>query len=183
MQFGDFLGKKDEVEIKGDDDYEIVALSPIRRLEKRLETMENTKTTNNLEKFIDKMMDMVELNQKIIEDIVRSNQATREDIGILVGKLDSLQAKISSFVEMVQSAAESDVAQTAAESTTETIKPLIDRLETMSDQTKETNAQLVESLGNIEKLLRKQPQSTLPTSPSSQTARDILARRGIRPQE
>ena len=158
-------------------------MSPIRRLEKRLETMENTKTTNNLEKFIDKIMDMVELNQKIIEDIVRSNQATREDIGILVGKLDSLQAKITSFVEMVQSAAESDVAQTAADSTTETIKPLIDRLEAMSDQTKETNTQLVESLGNIEKLLRKAPQPTMPTSPSSQTAREILARRGITPQQ
>jgi|GEM_PF-1980744 len=145
--------------------------------------METTKTTNNLEKFIDKMMDMVELNQKIIEDIVRSNQATREDIGVLVGKLDSLQAKITSFVDIVQNAAESDVAQTAADSTAESIKPLIERLEAMNDQTKESNTQLVEGLGNIEKLLRKQPQSTMPTSPSSQTAREILARRGITPSQ
>ena len=159
-----------------------MALSPIRRLEKRLETMESTKTTNNLEKFIDKMMDMVELNQKIIEDIVRSNQATREDIGVLVGKLDSLQTKITSFVDLIQNAAESDVAQTAADSTTITIKPLIDRLEEMSNHTQETNTQLVESLENIEKLLRR-PQAPMPSTPSSQTAREILSRRGILPSQ
>ena len=157
-----------------------MALTPIRRLERRLDAMETVKSTNNLEKFIDKVMDMVELNQKIVEDMVRSNQATREDVGVLVGKLDTLQAKISGFVDMIQTAAESDVAQTAADSTAETLKPLVERLEDMSNQTKETNAQLVQSLENIEKLLRK-PQSSMPTSPSSQTAREILARRGITP--
>lgn len=157
-----------------------MALTPIRRLERRLDAMETVKSTNNLEKFIDKVMDMVELNQKIVEDMVRSNQATREDVGVLVGKLDTLQAKISGFVDMIQSAAESDVAQTAADSTAETLKPLVERLEDMSNQTKETNAQLVQSLENIEKLLRK-PQSSMPTSPSNQTAREILARRGITP--
>ncbi len=144
--------------------------------------METVKSTNNLEKFIDKVMDMVELNQKIVEDMVRSNQSTREDVGVLVGKLDTLQAKISGFVDMIQSAAESDVAQTAADSTAETLKPLVDRLEDMSNQTKETNAQLIQSLENIEKLLRK-PQSSIPASPSGQTAREILARRGITPMQ
>lgn len=143
--------------------------------------METTRSTNNLEKFIDKVMDMVELNQKIIEDIVRSNQAMREDIGILVGKLDALQAKIGGFIEIVQSAAETDIAQTAAESTSETIKPLVEHLETMSTQTRETNAQILASLESIEKLLRRTPAPMHSVIPG-QSARDILTRRGVLPQ-
>lgn len=157
-------------------------LSPIRRLEKRLEAMETTKTTNNVEKFIDKVMDMVELNQKIIEDIVRSNQTMREDIGALIGKIDSLQSKVSSFVDIVQSAAESDVAQTAADSTGETIKPVIERFETMSAQTQETNTRMLQSLESIEKLLRR-PQMPAHSMPTNQTVREILARRGVAPAQ
>ncbi len=177
-----FLGKKDDLELKGDEDYEMVPLSPIRRLEKRLETMETTKSANSLEKFIDKVMDMVELNQKLIEDIIRSNQAMREDMSILIGKLDTLQSKVGGFVEVIQSAAESGVAETAAESTGEVLKPLVDRLETMSKQTQETNTQMVQSLENIEKLLRR-PQIPVSQQPINPSARDILARRGVMPQQ
>ncbi|VVB59295.1 Uncharacterised protein [uncultured archaeon] len=155
----------------------MVPVTPIRRLEKRMEAMEMTKSANNLEKFIEKVMDMVELNQKIIEDIVRSNQAMREDMSILVGKLDTLQTKVGGFVEIIQNAAESDVAQTAAETTGETIKPLIDQIESTSRQSQEMNTRMLQSLENIEKLLRR-PQ--IPSSAvSSPAARDILARRGI----
>ena len=167
------------MEIKADEDYEMVPLSPLRRLERRLEAMETTKTANGVEKFIDKVMDMVELNQKIVEDIVRSNQSMREDMSILIGKLDSLQGKISSFVEMVQSAAETDVAQTAAESTGETVKPIIEHLEAMSTQTQETNTRMLQSLENIEKFLKRPPIPTHLTAPTA--AREILARRSLLP--
>ncbi len=158
----------------------MVPVTPIRRLEKRMEAMEMTKSANNLEKFIEKVMDMVELNQKIIEDIVRSNQAMREDMSILVGKLDTLQTKVGGFVEIIQNAAESDVAQTAAETTGETLKPLVTQMESMNKQSQDLSNRMVQSLENIEKLLQRRPQ--MPPSVSSapgQTARDILARRGI----
>lgn len=178
---GDFLAKKEDFEIKEDEDFEMVPLTPIRRLEKRLESIETTKTANGLEKFIDKVMDMVELNQKIIEDIVRSNQSMKEDMGILIGKLDTLQSKITGFIDVIQNAAESDVVEAAAESTGETIKPLIQKLEDIGNRSNETNAHILQSLENIEKVLRKPSQSPMQQTPQAATARDILARRAMMP--
>lgn len=175
------MAKNEEVEIPADD-YEVIPLTPLRRLEKRLDAIETTKSMNNMERFIDKVIDMVELNQKIVEDMVKSNQALREDLGVLISKMDGLQSKIGGFVDMIENAAETDVAETAAESTTSVVKPLLEQIQSMNKQTQETNATLVQSLENIDRRLKRLLPAAAPPQPY-QSARDILARRGVQPQQ
>jgi len=172
------MAKKEEVEIPGDD-YEVIPVTPLRRLEKRLDAIETTKTMNNMEKFIDKVIDMVELNQKIVEDMVKSNQSLREDLGVLIGKIDTLQSKIGGIVEMIESAAESDIAQTNTENTATAIKPIVDQMQAMSKQTQETNATLIQNLENIDRKLKR----IAPPTQQFNSARDLLARRSTPQQQ
>lgn len=175
------MAKKEEVEIPGED-YEMVPLTPLRRLEKRLEAIETTKSMNNMERFIDKVIDMVELNQKIVDDMVKSNQSLREDLGVLVGKMDSLQSRIGTFIEMIQNAAESDASEASAENTASAIKPLVEQVQNIAKQTQETNASLAQSLENIDRRLKRFAPAVAP-APQYSSAREILARRGVQPPE
>ncbi len=145
---------QNEVEIPHDD-YEIVPLTPIRRLEKRMEAMETTKSMSNLEKFIDKVIDMVEMNQKIVEEVVRANQGLREDISILISKIDDSQAKMSQFVEIIKDAGEQEGGETLSKEFIENIvTPMVEKIEAGNTKVAETNNQILETLSSIDKRLK-----------------------------
>ncbi len=145
-----------EIEIPSErDDYEIVPLTPLRRLEKRLETIETTKSMTHLEKFIDKVLDMVEMNQKIVDEVVRANQGLREDISILISKIDDSQSKMSEFIDIIKEAGEQESGEAISKELIENVvSPLVDRIESASIKTAETNNQMVETLASIEKRMK-----------------------------
>lgn len=145
---------QNEVEIPHDD-YEIVPLTPLRRLEKRMEAMETTKSMSNLEKFIDKVIDMVEMNQKIVEEVVRANQGLREDISILISKIDDSQAKMTQFVEIIKDAGEQEGGETMSKEFVENVvAPMIEKIEAGNTKVAETNNQILETLSSIDKRLK-----------------------------
>lgn len=166
---------QNEVEIPHDD-YEIVPLTPLRRLEKRMEAIETTKSMSNLEKFIDKVIDMVEMNQKIVEEVVRANQGLREDISILISKIDDSQAKMSQFVEIIKDAGEQEGGETLSKEFIEHIvTPMIEKIEAGNTKVAETNNQILETLSSIDKRLKS---GQAPGAPMGRPAiSNILQRR------
>ncbi|NOR85180.1 hypothetical protein GQ473_03605 [archaeon] len=166
---------KDEIELQGNDDYEVVPLTPLRRLEKRIEMMETTKSTQNLERFVDKILDMTEMNQKIVDEMVKSNQALREDVGVLIGKMDNLNNNMNDFVSIIKSAGEQDMESTSKTAVTEAITPLIDKMTEITKGTQEGNEALAETLENIDKRLKRMQSAPTNAKPVS----SILARRGM----
>ncbi len=145
-----------EVEIPSErDDYEVVPLTPLRRLEKRLEAIETTKSMSHLEKFIDKIIDMVEMNQRIVDEVVKANQGLREDISILISKIDDSQTKMSEFVDLIKEAGEQEGSETITKELIDhVISPMIDKIEVASNKTIDTNNQMVETLASIEKRMK-----------------------------
>ncbi len=148
-----------EVEIPSErDDYEIVPLTPLRRLEKRLETIETTKSMTHLEKFIDKVLDMVEMNQKIVDEVVRANQGLREDISILISKIDDSQSKMSEFIDIIKEAGEQESGDAISKELIEgVVSPLVDRIEASSIKSAESTTQMAETLAAIEKRMKSLP--------------------------
>lgn len=158
--------KKEEVEISASpDDYEVVPLGPIRRLEKRLESLETTKDVSSIERFNDKIIDMIELNQHIVDEVVKANQGLREDLAALIGKLDNLQSSLKEFIEMIKSAGESPVKE-------EYSSKLIGKLSEINQKTLESNSAIIESLSTIDKRLKRMQIGGRPST-------NILARRGF----
>lgn len=154
------------------DDFEVVPLTPLRRLEKRIESIETTKTTQNLERFVDKIIDMVELNQKIVDEVVRANQGLREDLAVLVGKMTDTQDKLSQFISMLREASESEMEGADSHGIAEAIKPFADRITEATSKSIEMNSALMDTLSSLDRSMRK----LTPASQGSITS-SILARR------
>lgn len=158
--------KKQEVEISASpDDYEVVPLGPIRKLEKRLESLESTKNISGIEKFNDKIIDMIELNQHIVDEVVKANMGLREDLTKLIGKLDNLQFSLKEFIGIIKSAGESSVKE-------ESSSKLINKLGEMNQKILESNSAMIDALSTIDKRLKRMQLGGRSTT-------DVLARRSI----
>ncbi len=170
---------RDEVELPREDDYEFVPLTPVRRLEKRLDVLETTKSTQSLERFVDKIIDMTELNQKIVDSMVKSNQSLREDVGVLIGKMDSLNDNLNEFVALIKTAGEQDIDSPSKDAFSNAVKPLVDKVEEITKGAQDSNMAIAETLENIDKRLKRMQAADTTQKPVS----NILARRGMIPQQ
>ncbi len=134
------------------EDYEVVPVTPLRKLEKRLEALEASRTVVNLERFLDKIIDMTELNQRIVEEVVRSNQGLREEIEVLVGKLNNLEEKLETFVDLLKSIGEEELKGGAPE---EYLGPVLKKFEEIASNIAEGNKNIIQALTSIDKRLRR----------------------------
>ncbi|MEA3229994.1 MAG: hypothetical protein U9P44_03690 [archaeon] len=148
--------RKNEYEITENDDYEVVPLAPIRRLEKRMEMMESSKSFSNLERMMDKILDMVELNQRIVDEMVKANTSLRGDLSTLIGKIDSLQGKITSFVDIVEEAGKEDVNETEAVTALRgLVTPLVKSITETNEKLLKSNESIAEGLSTIDKRIKR----------------------------
>jgi hypothetical protein len=134
------------------EDYEVVPVTPLRKLEKRLEALEASRTVANLERFLDKIIDMTELNQRIVEEVVRSNQGLREEIEVLVGKLGNLEEKLETFVDLLKSIGEEELKGASPE---EYLNPVLKKFEEIAANIAEGNKNIIQALTSIDKRLRR----------------------------
>lgn len=150
-------------------------MTPIRKLERKIESLETNKSLTNMERFMDKVIDMVELNQKLVDDVVESNQGLREDLGVMIGKMDALTDKIDEFVTMIKQAGQNEEAGTVTKEVAEkVVSPLVDKMEEIQKRDFETQKSMVELLDNIEKRLKRM---SIGASEGSPTPATLLARR------
>ena len=164
-----------EVDVGTQEDYEVVPLTPIRRLEKKIESLETNKSLTNMERFMDKVIDMVELNQKLVDDVVESNQGLREDLGVMIGKMDNLTDKIDEFVTMIKQAGQNEnEAGVTREVAEKVVSPLVDKMEDMHKREVEAQTHMIEVLDNIEKRLKR---VSIGSSEGATTPASLLARR------
>ncbi|MBW6451855.1 MAG: hypothetical protein K0B02_03945 [DPANN group archaeon] len=162
----------DDANIYGsdNDDYEVVPLTPIRRLEKRLTTVESTRSLGNLERLMDKIIDMVELNQRIVDEMIKANTGLRDTVGILVNKMDSLNDKITNFVNIVADAGKEESEESDSIIAVKgIIEPLIQNIVNTNEKLIKSNELVTTSLSTIDKRLKRlQPgsdvQQSMPTA-------------------
>ncbi len=142
--------ERDEVELRGFDSYEDDVL-----LNKSHQPKAN-KTEELLEGFLQKFIDIMIQNQKIVEGLVRSNDALREDLAVMIGKMERLYDKFDEFVTIIKEAAKEDTEENIAkEVVKESIIPLKETLEKISDDLRQSNETIADLLTSIDKRLKR----------------------------
>ena len=167
--------KKDEVRIEdSEDDYEMVPISPMRKMEKKISSLESSNYARKMELFTDKLFDITELNQKIIDDVVRSNQSLREDLAVLIGKIENLTKKMDGFMDLMNQAMEIDTTSSEGKEAMEILsKPIVENMKVLVDNNRETSEMIMHSLNDISKTIRRSQFSHISPSMSN----SILSRR------
>jgi len=138
-----------------DEDYEVIPTSPIRRLEKRLEKMEDTTSSSQVQKLMEQVIELIKSNQRIIDDVVKANTELRDELTKIPGKIDKLVDTMGEFMELLKAASEEEVGAGAGP---EAFKPVVDRLSELVEQNKksfEANQTMLTSLDTIDKRLKR----------------------------
>ncbi len=154
-----------------DEEYEIVPVTPLRKLEKKIEMLEKSRSDEIFNRVLDKLIDLTEINQRIVEEMVRSNQGLREDIEILVAKMNTLEDKMNDFVDILRNIAEAElkeaeskfdpdiIAKTISESINNSISSVFSeigkKLENLVNKMNDENKNLIQVLIAMDKKLRR----------------------------
>ncbi|MBI4014613.1 MAG: hypothetical protein HY365_01525 [Candidatus Aenigmarchaeota archaeon] len=87
-----------------EEDYELVPIGPIRRLEKKLEQMEQTQGGEGMKT----MMEIVKSNQAVVDEMVRMNSDLADRVSKLMESVDALSEKLTDFIQRVELSGEEE---------------------------------------------------------------------------
>lgn len=93
--------------MEDDEEYEIVPLNPIRRMEKRVERLEKSGTTSET---IRELIEIVKTNQRVIDDMVRINSEMINKVSDLMMSVTSVTEKINDFMGRIDVSSEPEPA-------------------------------------------------------------------------
>lgn len=160
-----------------EESYEIIPVTPIKRLQRRLDRVEQAGTAPQLQNLINQIIELIRSNQKIVNDVIRANADLRNEISRIPSKMDELITTMKHFISLVEAAGREEVSGPSAES----FKPLEEHLKKMVEQNQkllEGNEAIVEKLDGLGKKMRSgTPVSRFVSSyPGMRFRRDVKRR-------
>jgi len=134
---------------------EIIPVTPIRRLERRIEAVEKAGTIPQLQSLITQIIELIRSNQKLVADVIRANSELRNELSKLITKMDELITTVKSFMALVRVAGEEEIVgpSVAAGPSPE----LTEQFESIAEQNKaliEGNKAILEALENINRKIK-----------------------------
>lgn len=149
---------------KHGEEFELIPMSPIRRLEKRLDQVESGSGNNNRD-FMRDILDIVKMNQQLVEELAKANDSLRIELSKLPGRLEELINDMHELLSFIKASANEE---TVLNSSSVDMKPLGDKLDQLIEGNKkivETNQSLMSSLDDLEKKLRRPVMPSMPMPP------------------
>jgi predicted transcriptional regulator len=138
-----------------DDEYEIIPTSPLRRLEKRISQVETSSSSSEVQRLMEQVIELIKSNQRIIDDIVKSDAELRDEISKIPGKIDELLSSMHEFMEILKTSA---TEETVTDISKDVMQPLVGKMTEMIEQNKksvEVGQATLTSLGIIDKRLKR----------------------------
>jgi len=139
--------------IEKQEEFEIVPMSPIRRLERRLDHIESTSGVD-ARSFLKDMVDIIKMNQMLVDELAKANDSLRIEISKLPARLEELISHLKELLSYIKaSAAEEAVPSTA-------FKPLVEKFDKLIETNKrvaENNQSMLSALEEINKKLKRRP--------------------------
>ena len=153
-----------------DDEYELIQLSPLRKLEKRIDQLE-TETNFDAKAFFQEFVDIVKMNQQLVDEVIKANNTLRVELARLPGKMEEMTRSLNELVSFIKAAA----IEEANPAATESFKVMPDKL----DKLIELNRRIVESnesLTNLMEIMDKKMRPMMPFKRPMQTSRPMLVK-------
>ncbi len=155
----------DEVQLgsMGDEDYEVVPLGPIRKLERRVEDLQEQQQQAQQsgggsanEELVRDILDIMKSNQKIVNDMTESTHELRNSVEDLTHKMDSVIDNMNSFMDLLNQASEMDMEGEIAGNLEQRVADAIgDKMEDMVTEVSSSNEQIANHLEELNTQMRK----------------------------
>ena len=82
-----------------EEEYEIVPVGPLRRMEKRMEKIEKGTSSTDMVK---ELIEVVRTNQRIIDEVVKINSEMINRVSDLAGHVSQLTERMNDFLDRVE---------------------------------------------------------------------------------
>ena len=142
-----------------EEEFEIVPLTPLRRLERRIERLEEEVKKGSPSEFLKEIVDIVKVNQLIIDEVVKSNEALKLEISKLYPKLDSLVLQMQELLNFIKASAFQETIGAEA------FKPLMKKMDEMINTLKEVSVstkQVAEKIDVLERKIKREEVQKIP---------------------
>jgi len=142
---------------KQHDEFELIPMSPIRRLERRLEHIEST-TGIDAKGVLAEMIDIIKMNQMLVDELAKANDALRIEISRLPSKLEELIGHLTELLTYIKASATEETVPGSA------FKSLVDKFDLLIEANKkiaEGNQSMLSALEEIDKKLKRPPMPML----------------------
>jgi seryl-tRNA synthetase len=149
-------------ETKKQEEFELIPITPLRRLEKRIEELEKKASINERELYRE-IIQIVRMNQEIVDALIKANDSLRIELSKLPLKLEELTKKIDELIELIKAAGEEETESKVSIDN----KPLVEKIEKLTEinnKILENNEALISLLEEISKKLTK-PLPPIPPKP------------------
>jgi hypothetical protein len=138
-----------------DEDYEVIPTSPIRKLEQRLGKLETSSSSSEVQRLIEQIIELIKSNQRIINDVVKSDSELRSEMSRLPGNIENLVGKMDEFLNILKATATDDA---VGEISAKSMQPVVDKINELVSQNKksvETNQAVLANLSSIDNRLKR----------------------------
>lgn len=138
-----------------EDEYEIIPTSPMRRLERRIHKLESESSSSEVRKLVEEIIELIKANQRVIDDIIKSNNELRSDLSKVPVKIDKLVDTMNEFIGILRETANED---TVTEMSKDAMEPVVKKIDELIKQNKDSldqNQALLDNMGTIDKRLKR----------------------------
>ncbi|OGI12203.1 hypothetical protein A3K64_02630 [Candidatus Micrarchaeota archaeon RBG_16_36_9] len=137
--------------------YEIIPVTPIKKLEERMEKIESSGSSPQLQSLINQIIELIRGNQKIVNDVIQANADLKNELSKLPSKIDDLLDSMNNFLSLIEAAGKEETETLQPQVNTDTFKPVIDELKKISDQNQkliDSNQAVLEEINRTSKRLK-----------------------------
>ena len=149
---------------KEEDEYELIPLSPLRKIEKRITQLEST-TGVDAKEFFQEFVDIVKMNQQLVDEVIKANNTLRVELSRLPGKIDELSKSLGELLSYIKTAAIEEVSPASTESF-KVMPEKMDKLIELNKKIVENNETLTGLMETLDKKMRPPMTIRKPMPPS-----------------
>ena len=162
----------EEVQIGGgDEDYEVVPVGPIRKLERRIDEIQEQQTQSGNSELVSDVIDIMKSNQKIVNDMTESTHELKNSVEDLTHKMDDVIDNMNSFMDLLEEASEMDMeGEVVGDIERQLAEAMGDKLEKVSKDIEESNQEVVDRLEQLNDNMQQVQQRPQPAQNQQQAS-------------
>lgn len=145
--------KKDEEHEEDEHEYELIPVSPLRKLERRMESIERQSGGLDSKEFYKELVEIIRMNQQLVDELAKANDALRIELSRLPSRLEDMIGKLDELISYIKASGSEEYGGAGGD-----LKPLLDKMDEIVESNKkiaESNEAVMKSLEDMEKKMRR----------------------------
>ena len=117
--------------------------------------LESSSSTSEVQRLIEQIIELIKSNQRIIDDVVKSDSELRSEISRLPGEIKDLVAKMDEFLELLKATATEETVEGMSK---EAMSPVVEKMNELVEQNKksvEASQAVLANLSSIDNRLKR----------------------------